>query len=92
MPKGERRNASRVTKGKQVIWQRQYWEHLIRDDRDYEQHMNYIHFNPVKHGYATRASDWPYSSIHRYIARGMVGADRGVGIQENQPEGFGERR
>ena len=60
------------------IWQRRYWEHLICDDNDFARHVDYIHFNPVKHGYANRASDWPYSSIHRYIRSGDVDADWGV--------------
>jgi len=56
-------------------WQSRYWEHTIRDARDLQAHFDYIHFNPVKHGYVARASDWPYSSIHRYIRRGMLSAD-----------------
>jgi len=50
VPKGERRNASRVTKGERGIWQRRYWEHLIRNDGDYERHVDYVHFNPVERG------------------------------------------
>lgn len=75
IPKGERRNASRVTKGERGIWQRRYWEHLIRNDGDYERHVDYVHFNPVKHGFVSRASDWSHSSIHRYIAMGVVDAN-----------------
>ncbi len=56
-------------------WQRRYWEHTIRDERDLANHINYIHINPVKHGYVTRASDWPHSSIHRQIANGIVTSD-----------------
>ena len=65
IPKTEWRNVSRVDKGERGVWQRRYWEHLIRDERDYARHVDYIHFNPVKHGYVQRAADWPYSSIHR---------------------------
>lgn len=54
------------------IWQRRYWEHLIRDDKDFEQHVNYFHFNAVKHGYVSSPLDWPYSSIHRYIRKGII--------------------
>ena len=57
----ERRNASRISKGERGIWQRRYWEHLIRDERDFERHVDYIHYNPVKHGHVHRASEWPYS-------------------------------
>jgi putative transposase len=69
---GEHRNASRTNKGERGIWQRRYWEHTIRDQQDYARHVDYIHYNPVKHGQVTRAADWPNSSIHRYIAAGMV--------------------
>jgi len=87
---GERRNASRVSKGERVIWQRRYWEHLIRDENDYERHVDYVHYNPVKHGYVLRAADWPHSSIHRYIAAGMVESDWGwVAVADEG--GYGER-
>ena len=58
---------SRLAKGERGIWQRRFWEHQIRDDDDLRRHIDYVHFNPVKHGYVTCASDWPHSSIHRYI-------------------------
>jgi putative transposase len=86
---GERRSQSRIRKGERGIWQRRYWEHLVRDDRDYEQHVDYVHFNPVKHGYVHRAADWAHSSIHRYIAAGMVGRDWGGGT--GGEGGYGER-
>jgi putative transposase len=92
IPRRERRNASRMTKGKHGIWQRRYWEHLIRDDRDYERYVDYIHFHPVKHGYVARALDWPHSSFHRYIAMGMLSRNWGVGVQEDQPQECGEHR
>ena len=88
--KDERINSSRMKKGERGIWQRRYWEHLIRDDRDYEKHVDYIHYNPVKHGHVKRASDWPHSSIHRYIAMGVVDANWGVGYQVMEPNAFGE--
>ena len=52
------------------IWQRRFWEHQIRDEEDFRRHMDYIHFNPVKHGLVGSASDWPYSSLYRHIACG----------------------
>jgi len=76
--KGERCPVSRKLKGERGIWQRRYWEHLIKNDRDYNNHVDYIHFNPVKHGYVSQASDWPYSSIRRYINNGMMKKDWGV--------------
>jgi len=66
---------SRIKKGERGIWQRRYWEHLIRDDNDYEQHVNYIHYNPVKHGHAETPSEWPYSSIHKFIRKGYIPPD-----------------
>ncbi len=71
LPKNERISASRQKKGERGIWQRRYWEHLIRDD-DFEHPVNYIHFNPVKHGYVRSAVDWPYSCIHRYVEKGII--------------------
>ena len=90
IPKTERRNVSRVDKGERGVWQRRYWEHLIRDERDYARHVDYIHFNPVKHGYVPCAAEWPYSSIHRYIAAGMLTRDWGAGDVKEGGE-FGER-
>lgn len=75
MPKGERRNASRMAKSERGIWQRRYWEHLIRDERDYARHVDYIHYNPVKHGYVPRAIDWAYSTFHRYMQAGVYQRD-----------------
>jgi putative transposase len=63
---------SRQRKRERGIWQRRYWEHLIRDERDYEHHVNYIHYNPVKHGYVKKPSEWCYSSIHRWIGQGIL--------------------
>ncbi len=75
LPRGERRSASRVSKRERGVWQRRYWEHLIRNDDDRSRHVDYIHFNPVKHGYVKRAIDWPYSSIHRFLRNGWCTAD-----------------
>ncbi len=75
LPKGEWVGRSRVSKRERGIWQRRYWEHQIRDDDDLEKHVAYIHYNPVKHGYVQQARDWPYSSIHREIARGNIDED-----------------
>jgi len=72
LPKLERINKSRIRKGERGIWQRRYWEHLIRDDLDFEKHVDYIHYNPVKHGYVKRPIDWPYSSIHQYVEDDVI--------------------
>lgn len=75
IPKGERIRASRVRKGERGIWQRRFWEHLIRDEQDYVAHVDYIHINPLKHGLVTRVRDWPLSSFHRYVQRGTLPID-----------------
>ncbi|MGH8159629.1 MAG: REP-associated tyrosine transposase [Rhodanobacter sp.] len=72
---GEAIGASRLRKGERGVWQRRFWEHQIRDEHDLAHHVDYVHINPVKHGHAARASDWPFSSIHRYIRQGMLAAD-----------------
>jgi len=77
IPKTERINKSRTTKGERGIWQRRYWEHLIRDDLDYKRHMDYVYYNPVKHGYVESVLDWPHSSFHRDVNRGTCPADWG---------------
>jgi putative transposase len=69
------RSASKITKREKGIWQRRYWEHAIRDDVDFERHVDYIHYNPVKHRLVTRVADWPFSSFHRYVAEGILPAD-----------------
>jgi putative transposase len=61
------------------LWNRRFWEHQIRDDDDFARHVEYIHFNPVKHGLVGRASDWPHSSFHRFVRNGVVPADWGLG-------------
>ena len=57
------------------IWQRRYWEHAIRDEHDYVAHMDYTHFNPVKHGLAQRVADWPFSSFQRCVTQGLYPRD-----------------
>ena len=61
-----------------AIWQPRFWEHLIRDVHDLQCHLDYIHYNPVKHGLADRALDWKYSSIHKYVDLGLYDADWGA--------------
>jgi putative transposase len=68
-------NSSRQAKGERGIWQCRFWEHLIRDLQDYEKHLDYIHYNPVKHGHVKSPSEWPHSSIHRYIKAGILPAN-----------------
>ncbi len=71
------RTASRQDKGEHAIWQRRFWEHQIRDEQDLEKHVDYIHYNPVKHGHATRPADWPWSSFRRHVRLGHYPSDWG---------------
>ena len=66
---------SKSRRGEYALWQRRYWEHTIRDDADFERRVNYVHYNPVKHGLVTRVADWPFSSFHRYVAAGILPRD-----------------
>jgi putative transposase len=76
--------------GDLALWQRRFWEHTIRDENDFARHVDYIHFNPVKHGLVQRVSDWSYSSFHRYVSDGILPSDwAGDAGQSN--DGFGER-
>lgn len=74
----EPRNATRIRRGERGIWQRRYWEHLVRDDDDLRRHVDYIHDNPVKHGHADRAGAWPHSSFQRWVERGAYPRDWGA--------------
>lgn len=86
LPITETRTVNQQRRRERGIWQRRYWEHLIRDERDYQRHFDYIHVNPLKHGYVERLEDWPYSSFHHAMAMGIYplgwcvepeGAERG---------------
>jgi putative transposase len=71
----------RRARGERTVWQRRYWEHLIRDDRDFVTHVEYIHCNPVHHGLASAPRDWPHSTFGEWVARGAYevswGSDQG---------------
>ncbi|MEJ8837501.1 REP-associated tyrosine transposase [Ramlibacter sp. AN1133] len=68
----------RGLKGERKLWQRRFWEHQIRDEEDFRRHVDYIHYNPVKHGWVQRAAQWPHSSVHRFIREGSLPADWGI--------------
>jgi len=76
--------------GPVAIWQKRFWEHVIRDDIDFRKHLDYIHYNPVKHGYVERVESWPYSSFHDYVAQGMYDDDWGVDESMADSQAFGE--
>ena len=71
------RGMSRIKRREIDFWQRRFWEHQIRDDSDYERHVDYIHYNPVRHGLVARAAQWPYSTFHRYTGNGVYPQDWG---------------
>jgi len=80
---------SRLARKESAVWQRRYWEHQIRDEADFARHVDYIHYNPVKHGYVKRVADWPYSSFHRLVQAGMY-PRAWAGETGGSENGFGE--
>ncbi len=68
----QKRSNSKIKHREKGIWQRRYWEHQIRDDIDLQCHVDYIHYNPAKHGYVKQVKDWPHSTFHKYLTQGMV--------------------
>ena len=84
------RSASKSAKREKGIWQRRYWEHAIRNDEDLARHIDYIHFNPVKHGLVSRVRDWPHSTFHRYVKRGDLPEDWGGDVRVTTGGAFGE--
>jgi len=89
LPATEWRNAGRRGKRERGIWQRRFWARLIVDDDDLRSHVDYIHYNPVKHGHVDRAADCPHSSLHRWIARGDAPAHWGVATPPPHRVGLG---
>ena len=79
LPRTERLSAVRARRGERGVWQRRYWEHLIRDERDYRAHMDYVHINPVKHCLVKTVAEWPYSTFHRLVAEGIYPENWGGG-------------
>ncbi|MEM8640423.1 MAG: transposase [Cyanobacteria bacterium P01_G01_bin.54] len=85
----QQQTPSRLHKGEQPVWQRRFWEHRIRDEQDFANHVDYIHFNPVKHGLVRAPRDWPYSSFGRYMRDGCYPADWGAAGDVKLPDGVG---
>lgn len=71
LPHTERLSATRRKRLERGIWQQRFWEHAIRDNPDYSKHIDYCHWNPMKHGYVKQLIDWPYSTFHRYVRHGL---------------------
>ena len=90
LPGGEPISPSRSAKGERGIWQRRYWEHTLRHEDDFARHVDYIDFNPVKHGHVTRVQDWPYSSFRRWVRLGAYPQDW-AGNSGGDAHPFGER-
>ncbi|MFL5069628.1 MAG: REP-associated tyrosine transposase [Xanthobacteraceae bacterium] len=80
---------ARNERGEYALWQRRFWEHTIRDEKDLGRHVDYIHYNPIKHDLVSRVSDWPYSSFHRYVRQGWLPEDW-AGVAADPGTGFGE--
>jgi putative transposase len=90
LSKGERISPSRAGKGERGIWQRRYWEHTLRDEQDFARHADYIHYNPVRHGYVSRVRDSRHSSFRRMVRLGVYPPDW-AGDAADIGSGFGER-
>jgi len=68
-------SSSRTDRHESAVWQRRFWEHAIRDELDYARHFDYIHVNPLKHGLVQRVIDWPHSTFHRHVKKGIYPLD-----------------
>jgi putative transposase len=90
LPLSESVSNSRSSKGERGIWQRRYWEHTLRDENDFARHVDYIHFNPIKHGHVTQVADWPHSSFHHFVRLGVYPVDWAGDVKDGG-SGFGER-
>jgi len=75
--------ASRQRNRRRGVWQPRFWEHALRDERDLQNHFDYLHYNPVKHGLANNVADWPYSSFHRWVKQGVYSEHWGSKIEDH---------
>ena len=75
MPATEALTETQVRLNERGIWQRRYWEHTIRNERDYAEHVDYCHINPLKHGWVSAVRDWPYSTFHEFVRKGVYSRD-----------------
>ncbi len=95
MPEAGLRTTSEARRGEKGIWQRRYWEHLIGDERDFDHHIDYCWFNPVKHQLVARVEDWPFSTFHRDMRRVPGSGDLGQVLvdyaRRHRIAGYGER-
>ena len=85
------KSPAQMKRRESTVWQRRYWEHYIRDEIDFQHHVDYVHFNPVKHGLVSRVRDWDASSFFSYVKLGIYDLDWGDNIQSNEAgDRFGE--
>jgi putative transposase len=84
-------NIRRHANGELALWQRRYWEHTVRDENDFVRHIDYVHYNPVKHSLASRVRDWPHSSFHLFVRQGLLSEDW-AGDMNERSSGYGERK
>ena len=91
LAKTEPRSQSRMNKHERGIWQRRFWEHVIWNEQDFRTHVDYIHFNPVKHNLVDQVVEWPYSSFHKYVEQGIYPQDWGGGQTIESISKAGER-
>ena len=84
------RSSSKIKHREKGIWQRRYWEHQIRSEQDLQRPVDYIHYNPVKHGLVKQVKDWPHNSFHRYVRKNMISENWCNGFIANENEVFGE--
>jgi putative transposase len=83
-------DVARNARGEYDLWQRRFWEHTIRDETDLTRHVDYIHYNPLKHGLVSQVSAWPHSSFHRYVRLGWLPEDWGGIVAIDPAIKFGE--
>lgn len=88
IPKTEYLSSTRLRRNERGIWQYRFWEHTIRDELDYQRHMDYLHYNPVKHGLVDKVQQWPFSTFHHLVEQGVYPQEWGNDIALNA----GERR
>jgi putative transposase len=86
---GAKSSTSRASKGERTVWQRRYWEHTIRDECDFQAHLDYIHINSVKHGAVARPGDWPHSTFSIWKERGVYDQHWGTGEMPPLPDWAG---
>ena len=71
-------STSRNKRRDSQVWQRRFWEHMIRDQEDFNRHCDYIHYNPVKHGLVKNPGEWPHSTFRHFVQYGHYPEDWGA--------------